>query len=65
MKSIGKKHVRMQIFHKNKDSTSIDQKKKKKFILLAMKTSANRVHFVAKRNFISGNFHFGSHVPTL
>ena len=54
MKSIGKKHVRMQIFHKNKDSTSIDQKKKKKFILLAMKTSANRVHFVAKRNFISG-----------
>ena len=29
MKSIGKKHVRMQIFHKNKDSTSIDQKKKK------------------------------------
>ena len=30
------------------------KRKKKKFILLAMKTSANRVDFVAKRNFISG-----------
>ena len=30
MKSIGKKCVRMQIFHKNKDSRSKDQKKKKR-----------------------------------
>ena len=55
----------MQIFHKNKNSRSKDQNKNEfPFILPSMKTNINinRTFFIAKRNFISGEFHFWSHL---
>lgn len=54
MKSLGKKHLRMQVFHENKDSRSKDQNKKETdFISPAIKTNVNRISFMAKRTFMS------------
>ena len=35
------------------------------FVLPAMKSNINRISFMVGENFISGRFHFGSHVKTL
>ena len=66
IKSFGRKHSRMRVFHKNKDSRSTNQNKEQVyFISSAVKTNVNRIFFMSKRNFISGKFHFGFHVNIL
>ena len=63
MKSSEKNLLRMRIFHRNKDSRSKDQEKNEfHFISPTVKTNLNRIFFMEKRHFISGNFHFRSPV---
>ena len=61
MKSYKSKHLRMLIFHKNKDSRSKDQNKNEfHFILTAKKTNVNRFFFHGETK-----LHFESLVNTL
>ena len=63
MKPFRKKHLQIPILHKNQDSRSKGQNKKEiYFITITLKTNVNKIFFMVKRNFISGNFHFEFHV---
>ena len=62
MKSCERKHLRIRIVHKSRDSTSKDQNESEfHFISFAMKTNLCRVFDMAKQNFVP-KFHFRFHV---
>ena len=67
MKEFERKHLRMRIFHQNKDDArSRDQNKNEfNFVSLTMKTNFNIIFFTVKRNLNLGKFRFGSHLNTL